>query len=662
MVDGESRIDKRFWFSLRIMMPALFLIISTIFTAYIFQFERKRAEAQIEEQSQAVLTEKANFLKSIIERAFKNSSWEVANTVAVGMGSDHSLRLILVLDSNNEILMSTFQKLIGRKFLPEDLRFDVPYAEELVSHVKSVANGEVDSTVSFKSNDYHDLARVVSFRKVDIDGVTQGSQGLLIMLYDQSYLMDRATGEVYARLRVYIIFSLLAALILSVMFNFLITRRALRIVNFMRTFYDRNNSTRCSVGGADEIAEISQGLNRMVDNLEKKQHQLEEEKRKAEAANQAKTRFLANMSHEIRTPLNAIIGVSEMLAETETTNASKTWVRVLRRASENLLIGINDILDISKIESGELTLESVDFDLKEESLAIVELFSMKAKEKGIDLILELDPSVPSGWIGDPLRIRQVISNLVSNAIKFTEQGQIRITVTASDLDSEFGRLHFQVTDTGCGISSKVMAEIFKPFVQADTSVTRRHGGSGLGLAIASHLVKLMGGILRVESEVNKGTRFFFDLKLARSGRLRKIDSQIVSTQDKNLRKLEGPCRVLVVDDSDENRLILSAYLKNQNCDIVEADSGAVALGFIRGQEFNFIFMDVSMPQMDGHTVVREIRKLEQSLDRTPSKIIMLSAHALKEQEIKAFASGADAYLTKPVRRTTVIDSMVSLTH
>ncbi|MBF0620504.1 MAG: PAS domain S-box protein [Magnetococcales bacterium] len=386
-------------------------------------------------------------------------------------------------------------------------------------------------------------------------------------------------------------------------------------------------------------------------------------KREAEKANQAKSIFLATMSHEIRTPLNAILGMGEVLNETELTETQKWSVDTLNRSGEVLLSLINDVLDLSKIEAGQLILEKATFDLHLLVREAVNIFEFTAREKGIVLDLQIDDEVPCWVEGDSTRLRQMLLNLIGNALKFTQKGAISIRLGSSMEDKIF----FSVEDTGLGISQAHQEEIFKPFTQADASTTRKHGGTGLGLTICQRLVDLMDGKIWVESTLDQGSTFTFLIPLPASSAMPVGPDTL--NQDKNAIKHNGqtvdsptidsqnPQKILLVDDADDNRLLVQAFLKKSAYQLVMATNGADAVEKFKSESFDFVLMDIQMPVMDGYQATQAIRAWENQQGHNPTPVIALTAHALSEESEQIKASGCDLHLTKPIKKKLLLATL-----
>ncbi|MBV2169489.1 MAG: response regulator [Bdellovibrio sp.] len=402
---------------------------------------------------------------------------------------------------------------------------------------------------------------------------------------------------------------------------------------------------------------------RLAENLEKKNKELVSTAAKAKAATYAKSVFLANMSHEIRTPLNSIIGITDTLAETPLDDQQASFVEILQRANNQLMTIINDILDLSRVEAGEIDLKLLPFELQKLLDELVAVLGFRAKEKGLTLKIQVDPDVDAFFIGDADRLRQVLMNLLNNAIKFTHKGEISLRV-AKNRTSRPGNMLFCVADTGIGIHRAQFKQIFQPFTQADSTTTRRYGGTGLGLSITKNIVQLMNGQIWLESEPDIGSVFYFTASMPTTTERKTAAHNPLQGQyqlsDIKHNIAHSRLRILVVDDVDDNRNLFGIYLQNTIHHICYAESGVEALRLVRQEHFDIIFMDVQMPSMDGYEATRCIRAFEQEQGRQPSRIFACTANAFPEDVEKSLQAGCDMHLSKPIRKDTLIKAINSL--
>jgi len=401
--------------------------------------------------------------------------------------------------------------------------------------------------------------------------------------------------------------------------------------------------------GDDGNVHGSIGIHWDITEMKEMEFELKDAKHKAEESSKAKAMFLANMSHEIRTPLNGIVGMAEQLAQSQLDGDQRYFTDIMRSASSTLLSIINDVLDISKIESGKFSIETIPFNLNKTIRQTLSIFEEKAKLAGISLDIDLMDDRGTMHLGDPHRLSQVLFNIVGNAIKFTHAGYVRVTSQLARGENDICLVSFTIQDTGVGMDMAYLTKVFEAFSQEDASITRKFGGSGLGLSIARSIVQIMGGAIQIDSEKGKGTRV--DIRIPMRISNDKTKQEIVEMTD--LQKSLKGIRVLAVEDNELNRMVLQVILKKCEVVVSIAHNGQEAIDLIQEKEFDIVLMDVQMPIVDGLEATKYIR--EELKYTTP--IIGLSANAMREEVEICKQAGMNDYLVKPYSERALVEVM-----
>lgn len=456
-------------------------------------------------------------------------------------------------------------------------------------------------------------------------------------------------AELYSNIKKFLwvdIVILLSALILaffiSAKLQHIISKPILKLAETAKDVsLKKNYSIRMLTKGTDEIGNLFICFNGMLSQIEKQNTELLNAKEVAENSIKTKENFLANVSHEIRTPMNGIIGFTRLLLKNNPTKKQEEYLSAIKVSANNLLNIINDILDFSKIDANKIELENIPFSLYEILDSSIKSLESKIIEKGLTIKKEIVPGVPNLCVGDPGRINQILINLLGNALKFTDKGEIKIEVHPILPDGEDIKVQFKITDTGIGIPSEKIDKIFDSFFQASTDTTRKYGGTGLGLSIAKQLIELHGGTIRVQSTVNKGSSFTFFLHLKVYKGEHPNEKRIEETE----KKISG-CKILVAEDNPVNQLLIKETLIDFGIHLDIAENGWEAIKLFQKKDYDLVLMDIQMPEMDGYQATKHIRN-DENVNKCKIPIIAMTAHAMTGEDQKAIAAGMNDYISKP---------------
>ncbi len=516
----------------------------------------------------------------------------------------------------------------------------------LVSVFLTGAGWGITSTLMFPYNELHQIVLAFILVGVSATGVAYSSVAWVYYGYVGCVLLPLMVRLFYMGGEIYYALSAMTGFFLGVMIMAVYRMYKSSIAELELSY--KNEAL------IDDIMNASVSLENLNVNLKDEiQHgktievELKEAKDKAEKMSQAKGEFLANMSHEIRTPMNGVIGTLQLLEGTRLDAEQKEFVEIAHKSADALLAILNDILDISKIEAGKLSFENIAFDFKQIVKDIVVLHSLKSEQQGVLLVQEIDDALPGALLGDPTRIRQVIVNLVSNALKFTRQGEVKVSVDVVSSNAESVEVKITVSDTGIGIPRVAQKTLFNAFTQADGSTTRKYGGTGLGLAIVSQLVEMMGGSLGVESDEGKGSAFWFTASFQRTDE--KVENVEPSVSGNETLRLNA--KVLLVEDNPINQMVAMKMLQKVGLSAVLANNGVEALAILKEQSFDLVLMDCQMPEMDGFEATCKIREQNiQTLYDRHLPVIAMTANVMSGDRERCLDVGMDDYIGKPVRQ------------
>ena len=520
----------------------------------------------------------------------------------------------------------------------------------LVSVFLTGAGWGITSTLMFPFNELHQIVLAFIIVGVSASGVSYSSVAWVYYGYVGCVLLPLMIRFFYMGGEVYYALSAMTGFFLGVMIM-----AVHRMYKSSTAELELSYKNEALIGGLTKasasLERLNDDLKDEIDHGKKIEAELKAAKENAEKMSQAKGEFLANMSHEIRTPMNGVIGTLQLLEDTNLNSEQKEFVLIAHKSADALLAILNDILDLSKIEAGKLNFENISFDLNQIIKDIVTLYSLKSEQQGVLLVQEIDESLPVSLMGDPTRLRQVIVNLVSNALKFTDRGEVKINVEVAkfntDKDIESIDVKISVSDTGIGIPEAAQKTLFNAFTQADGSTTRKYGGTGLGLAIVSQLVDMMGGILGVDSVEGEGSQFWFTARFQHGNE--KPENQPERVAENNSAQLDA--KILLVEDNPINQMVAQKMLEKVGLKPKLANNGLQAMQLLNEQTFDLVLMDCQMPEMDGFDATREIRKLEiKAINQNSIPVVAMTANVMSGDRERCLDVGMDDYIGKPVQR------------
>jgi signal transduction histidine kinase/ActR/RegA family two-component response regulator len=516
----------------------------------------------------------------------------------------------------------------------------------LVSVFLTGAGWGITSTLMFPFNEIHQIVLAFILVGVSAAGVAYSSVAWVYYGYVGCVLLPLMIRLFYVGGEVYYALSAMTGFFLCVMVM-AVHRMYKSSVSELELSYKNEALIGDLTAAGNNLESLNGNLKDEIQHGKKIEAELKQAKEKAEKMSKAKGEFLANMSHEIRTPMNGVIGTLQLLEDTELNSEQKEFVETAHKSADALLAILNDILDLSKIEAGKLDFENIAFDLRQVVKDIVVLHSLKSEQQGVSLVQQIDESLPDYMMGDPTRLRQVIVNLVSNALKFTKQGEVKISVDVVNASENNAEIKVSVSDTGIGIPQQALDTLFNAFTQADGSTTRKYGGTGLGLAIVSQLVDLMDGSLGVDSVEGEGSVFWFTARFQRSQ-----DGPDESLeQAEQVKDLQLVAKILLVEDNPINQMVAQKMLEKIGLKATVANNGIEALDKLDAESFDLVLMDCQMPEMDGFDATRAIRKLGlRAKNDKLLPIVAMTANVMSGDRERCIEVGMDDYIGKPVQR------------
>lgn len=645
--------------SIRILILSLLIAFSSVQVIFLYFYSRYSSTKDAQGEARTSIVHRLDLFQSFIEYSVRNQLAPVPRMVMASLSSDVDVIWAGYIDHDRTILGSTRSQQEGKFFdnnVFAGLQLEPLAEKEAILFTQQLKRSLKTEVSIIAKGDYIIASTPVQLEK----RLEKEELGYAILLQDLRRVKILNSSHTDDNILIFICATLLFVFLLIVVFKRLVTDRTQELLDSLQAFTRGNHQVRSLTTGKDELAEIANNVNTLFSEVEKTEEQLVLAKLEAERANQAKSEFLANMSHEVRTPLNAMIGLSELISEAHLDPQQAHYFQIFKRSGKNLMTIVNDILDLSKVEAGKIEIVPADLDLAVLAQDVQTIFEPLTKEKGLNFSINIQPEVKKIYWGDADRIRQIINNFMSNALKFTHTGKVSLRIFLSEvLTPNIDLIGITIEDTGIGLDEEKQKNLFQRFEQADHMVSQKYGGSGLGLAISKKLAELMGGRVEFSSKKNVGSQFTVYIPLAQGRGFHKQEARADQGSIAEVLPLKGK-KILVVDDVSDNRLLMRAFLKSQGCIIEEAENGQKSLEMVQKSEYDIILMDVQMPLMDGLTASKKIREWELTNGKPSAKVVFLTAQTLNKDATNDELIKQSCVLMKPVGRMDLIATLTKI--